>query len=84
MNKETLYDLLSSIKNTIAISIGSDECYQEFACFEICNSFVPLIGVLKKYQTAKYISVGREFLHIFDDEKELIGSEKIQDCVTPV
>jgi hypothetical protein len=59
MNPETIYNLLQKPlpRYTQSISIGCDECYQEWPCFEIQKIQELATSVHAKYPTAKYINI---------------------------
>ena len=80
MNPESIFNiLLSRPQYTLAISMGCDECYREFPCFEIHKSEQLALLAYTKYPTTKYInieSLDQAFiLHLFDSE--YLGSIKI-------
>lgn len=87
MSTEALYQSLveSSVKATVAFSSGSDECYQEWPCFELDKA--PLLSalVLPKYPSVKYASVERLVsegevvlnVSLFDTYGEQLGGAEI-------
>jgi len=81
MSTDATFQLLKSTKNTLIISMGSDECYEEFPCFDIYNN--PEIKLLfcAIYPTAKYVNVkdvdGNLLINIFDDEQNYLTYVKL-------
>lgn len=65
----------------MAITMGYDECYREFPCFEIQKSEQLALLAYTKYPATKYInieSLDQAFiLHLFDINSEYLGSIKI-------
>ena len=64
MNSESIYNLLQTgmPRNTQAISIGYDECYQEWPCFEIQKIHELATLAHTKYPTAKYINIRAQII----------------------
>lgn len=87
MSIEALYQSLveSSAKATVAFSSGSDECYQEFPCFELEKAPLLQSLVLPKYPSVKYVNIERLVnegevvlnVSLFDAYGEQLGGAEI-------
>lgn len=81
MNTDEISQILKSTTNTLIISIGSDECYEEFACFDIYTTPEIKKLVCSEYPMAKYVNVkdnGENVLiNIFDGDQNYLAYVKL-------
>ena len=81
MNTEDIFQILKSTRNTLIISMGSDECYEEFGCFDIYNTPAIKLFICAEYPTAKYVNVkdlgDNILINVFDDEQNYLAYVKL-------